>query len=92
MSASGSGSGRGPTLHSRYNTSKNTTWRGIFQALFSRPGGSQPVPMTDEGEGVDHVKMTLTKDAMSRAAEKLSLGPEGEHMDHDGVKLKINAS
>ena len=38
-----------------------------FPNTFSRPGGSQPVPMTDEGEGVDHVKMTLTKDAMSRA-------------------------
>ena len=48
--------------------------------------------MTEEGEGVDHVKMTLTKDAMSKAAEKLNLGPEGEHMDHDGVKLRINAS
>ena len=63
-----------------------------FPNTFSRPGGSQPVPMTDEGEGVDHVKMTLTKDAMSRAVEKFNLGPEGELMDHDGVKLKINAS
>ena len=63
-----------------------------FPNTFSRPSGSQPVPMTDEGEGVDHVKMTLTKDAMSRAVEKLNLGLEGEHMDHDGVKLKINAS
>ena len=63
-----------------------------FPNTFSRPGGSQPVPMTDEGEGVDHVKMTLTREAMSRAVEKLNLGPEGEHMDHDGVKLKINAS
>ena len=48
--------------------------------------------MSDEGEGVDHIKMTLTKDAMSRAAEKLNLGPEGEHMDHDGVRIRINAS
>ena len=63
-----------------------------FPNTFSRPGGSQPVPMTEEGEGVDHVKMTLTKEAMSRAAEKLNLGPEGEHTDHDGVKLSINAS
>ena len=63
-----------------------------FSQHFSRPGGLQPVPMTEEGEGVDHVKMTLTKEAMSRAAEKLNLGPEGEHTDHDGVKLRINAS
>lgn len=48
--------------------------------------------MSGEGEGVDHIMMTLTRDAMSRAAEKLNLGPEGELMDHDGVKLKINAS
>lgn len=63
-----------------------------FPNTFSRPGGSKPVPMTEEGEGVDHVKMTLTREAMSRAVGKLNLGPEGEHMDHDGVKLKINAS
>ena len=60
--------------------------------ILSRSGGSQPVAMSDEGEGVDHIKVTLTKDAMSRAAEKLNLGPEGEHMDHDGVKIRINAS
>ena len=58
----------------------------------SRPGGSQPVPMSGEGEGVDHIMMTLNRDGMSRAAEKLNLVPEGELMDHDGVKLKINAS
>jgi len=57
-----------------------------------KPGGSQPVAMSDEGEGVDHIKMNLTKEAMSRAAEKLNLGLEGEHMDHDGVKIRINAS
>ena len=48
--------------------------------------------MSDEGEGVDHIKMTLTKDAISRAAEKLNLGLEGEHMDHDGVRIRISAS
>ena len=58
----------------------------------SRPGGAQPVPMSEEGEGVEHIMVTLTRDAMARAAEKLNLGPEGELMDHDGVRLKINAS
>ena len=95
MSASGNGSGRGPTPHSRYNTSKdyNMARRERFLTLcLSRPGGAQPVPMSEEGEGVEHIMVTLTRDAMARAAEKLNLGPEGELMDHDGVKLKINAS
>ena len=58
----------------------------------SRSGGAQPVPMSEEGEGVEHIMVTLTRDAMARAADKLNLGPKGELMDHDGVKLKINAS
>ena len=92
MSASGNGSGRGPTPHSRYNTSKDHNMVSFPSLCLSRPGGQQPVPMSEEGEGVEHIMMTLTRDAMSRAADKLNLGPEGELMDHDGVKLKINAS
>ena len=91
MSASGSGSGRGPTPRSRSNTSKgeNTV---ICIDIPSRAGGSQLVPMSEEGEGVDHIQMVLTEAAMSRVTEKLDLRPGGEHMDHDGVKLRINAS
>ena len=48
--------------------------------------------MSDEGEGVDHIKVIITAEVKVGVFEKLRLGLTKEHMDHDGVKLRINTS
>ena len=68
------------------------TWSFKFLDILSRPGGSQPIAMSDEGEGVDHIKVIVTAEAKVGVFEKLRLGLTEEHMDHDGVKLRINIS
>ena len=43
--------------------------------------------MAKDGEDVDHIVMEVEQEKMKGLTIKL--GDNGEHQDHDGVKLKI---
>ena len=52
-----------------------------------KPGASPCTPMTEDGEGVDHILVGVGEEAYNKVAR--DLGEDGKYVDPDGVRLEI---
>ena len=74
-------------LHSVAN--REWLWQRPYTTLEVqyKPGASPCTPMTEEGEGVDHILVEVGEEAYSKVAGDLR--EEGKYVDPDGVRLEI---
>jgi len=74
-------------LHSVAN--REWLWQRPYTTLEVqyKPGASPCTPMTEEGEGVDHILVEVGEETYSKVAGDLKDG--GKYVDPDGVRLEI---
>jgi len=76
-------------LHSVRN--REWLWQRPFTTLEIQymPGARPCRPMTEEGEGVDHIVVEVGEEVYNKVVEDLGLKDDGKYRDFDGVKLNI---
>ena len=76
-------------LHSVSN--REWLWQRPYTTLEIQhmPGARPCVPMTEEGEGVDHVGVEVGEEVYNKVVGDLGLEDDGKYQDCDGVKLTI---